>query len=106
MKMLKIKTLLVVGLLSVVLCTSAYAEKGIFLYVFFHDDNSQGERFRTKMPDMKTCMEVLKNSKMPLPTSPGGDYEVIGVMWCGEGEFQRNYNGTWWNDKVSKPKRK
>ena len=96
------KTLLVVILLSVVLCTPVFAEKGIFLYVFFHDDNTSGERFRTKMLDMKVCMEVLKNSKMPLPDSTGNSYEVIGVMWCGGGEFQRNYSGAWRSDKVEK----
>ncbi len=77
---------------------NAYAD--VYLYLFFHDDNSTGERFRTAMPNMKTCLESLKYAKLPMPTSPSGDYEVIGAMWCGTGKFNRNYNATWWNDEV------
>jgi len=74
----------------------------IFLYVILHDDNSNGERFRTVMSDMATCLTVLEKSKMPIPTSPSGDYEVLGAMWCG-GEMHRHYSSTWWNDPVKKP---
>ena len=70
---------------------------GIYLYVMFHDDNSKGERFRTEMTDMKECLRAIKSSKMPMPDSPSGDYEVMGAMWCGGG-MDRNYNGTWWHD--------
>ena len=72
----------------------------IFLYVILHDDNSTGERFRTQMPDMETCLQVLEKSKMPMPDRPSGDYEVLGTMFCGTAEFQRNYNTVWWRDEV------
>ncbi len=66
----------------------------IFLYIILHDDNSKNERFRTAMPDMKTCYEAINNSKMPVPKS-GNDYEVMGVMFCGTGKFQNQYQSTW-----------
>lgn len=71
--------------------------EAVFLYVILHDDNSSGERFRTKMPDMKTCMAAVSNAKISGPKSVAGDYEVMSAMWCG-GELHRNYNATWWND--------
>lgn len=74
--------------------------EAIFLYVILHDDNSNGERFRTRMPDMKTCMQVVENSKMTMPKTTSGDYEVMSVMFCGSGELQRNYSGIWWKDPV------
>lgn len=49
------------------------------------------------MPDMETCIKAVDNAKMPTPTRPGGDYEVMGVMWCG-GEWERHYSATWWKD--------
>ena len=73
-----------------------------YLYVFFHDDNSNGERFRTAMPSMAVCLESLKHAKMPMPTNPAGDYEVMGAMWCGTEKFNRNYSSTWWDDVVKK----
>ena len=74
--------------------------EAVFLYVILHDDNSTGERFRTRMPSMRVCLEVLEKSKMPTPDKPSGDYEVMGVMFCGTGQFNRHYNGTWWNDET------
>ena len=71
----------------------------IFLYIILHDDNSSGERFRTRMPDMETCMKAVTNAKMPVPSRTGGDYEVMGAMWCG-GEFHRQYGGSWHNDEL------
>lgn len=76
--------------------------EAIYLYVILHDDNSNGERFRTRMPDMVTCERVLEKAKMPMPTSPNGDYEVMGVMFCGTGDFDRQYGGVWWKDPVKK----
>lgn len=90
---------LAVCLILLLVASPCFAGK-VYLYVFFHDDNTNGERFRTEMPDMKTCNEVLKNAKMPMPISPAGDYEVLGAMWCGSDQMHRNYNATWWNDPV------
>ena len=70
----------------------------VFLYVLLHDDNTNGERFRTRMPDMKTCMAAVDNAKISDPQSPGNSYEVMGVMWCG-GEWSRNYGSQWHKDK-------
>ena len=82
-----------------IFCGNAYAqEREIYLYVMFHDDNTTGERFRTKMKDMKECLEVIRASKLPMPAKPSGDYEVMGAMWCG-GKMERNYNATWWLDE-------
>ena len=78
-----------------------HAEQQIYLYTMFHDDNSSGERFRTRMTDMKQCLEVLDKAKLPMPESPSGDYEVMGAMWCG-GDMERNYNATWWHDPKKK----
>jgi hypothetical protein len=74
--------------------------KTIFLYIILHDDNSSGERFRVQMPDMKTCIEAVESGKMPMPNKPSGDYEVMGVMFCGTGEFQRNFSANWYVDPV------
>lgn len=99
MKKLNKTTLLLAVSLTALLATfNAYADA--YLYLFFHDENSRGERFRTAMPDMKTCLESLKLAKMPTPTAPAGDYEVMGAMWCGTEKFSRNYNSTWLNDEV------
>jgi len=74
--------------------------EAIFLYVILHDDNSKGERFRVRMPDMQTCFKAIEVGKMPMPTNQSGDYEVMGVMFCGTGEFHRNYMAKWHEDKV------
>lgn len=73
--------------------------EAIFLYIILHDDNSSGERFRVQMPDMKTCVTAVETGKMPVPKGTS-DYEVMGVMFCGTGEFQRNYNSHWYVDPV------
>ena len=70
----------------------------IYLYVILHDDNSNGERFRTLMPDLETCMEVVNNAKLPAPTTAAGDYEVMSVMFCGTEYLERHYSATWWKD--------
>lgn len=77
------------------------AKDQIYLYVFFHDDNSNGERFRTKMKDMEQCLKIIEKSKMPMPANPSGDYEVMGAMWRG-GDMERNYNATWWDGAEKK----
>ena len=74
--------------------------ESIFLYIILHDDNSSGERFRVQMPDMQTCIKSIESGKMPVPTKTGGDYEVMGVMFCGTGDFQRNFNANWHADKI------
>ena len=74
--------------------------EAIFLYVILHDDNSQGERFRTQMPSMEICLKSVEAAKMSQPKKVGGDYEVMSVMFCGTGNFHRQYSGTWWNDKT------
>lgn len=68
--------------------------EAIFLYLILHDDNSRGERFRTQMPSMAMCMEVVSNAKMPMPKSTN-DYEVLGVMFCGTEEFHTVNNYKW-----------
>lgn len=73
-------------------------EKKVYLYMFFHDDNSVGETFRTEMEDMGQCLAVISKSKLTMPTSAGGDYEALGAMWCG-GDMQRNFNSNWFKDK-------
>jgi hypothetical protein len=75
--------------------------KAIFLYVILHDDNSSGERFRVQMPDMQTCLKSVESGKMPVPKGTN-DYEVMGVMFCGTGEFQRNFNARWLVDPLQK----
>ena len=74
----------------------------IFLYIILHDDNSTGERFRTQMPNMEVCLEVLEKSKITSPVKVGGDYEVMSVMFCGTGNFHRHFNAHWWKDKTKK----
>ena len=99
------KATLLAVCLTCLLATDAVASElteKAYLYVFFLDDSSTGERFRTAMPNMKPCLESLKYAKMPMPTNPSGDYEVIGAMWCGTEEFNRNYSATWWDDGVKK----
>lgn len=76
------------------------AEEPTYLYVFFHDDNTQGERFRTAFPSMESCLTALNQSKTPEQKSTGGDYEVAVVMWCAGKDFERNNNGTWWKDDI------
>lgn len=77
--------------------------EAIFLYIILHDDDSKGERFRVRMPSMEVCMKAVESGKMPMPDKPSGDYEVMGVMFCGTGDFQRNYNATWWKDQPKVP---
>lgn len=72
----------------------------VFLYIFLHDDNSNGERFRTRMPDMKTCLEAVKTAKMPVPHRAGDSYEVLGVMWCGGTMEKYSADGIWHSDKT------
>ena len=91
--------LLAVSLTALLVSAPTFSEPA-YLYVFFHDDNSNGERFRTELPDLSTCLKVLESAKMPMPTNPSGDYEVMGAMWCGTKTMHRNYNATWWNDEV------
>ncbi len=71
----------------------------IYLYVILHDDDSNGERFRTKMPSMEVCTQAVTNAKLSAPDTASGDFEAIAAMWCG-GEFERNYNATWWKDEA------
>lgn len=73
--------------------------KTIFLYIILHDDNSSGERFRVQMPDMETCIKSIESGKMPVPKSTN-DYEVMGVMFCGTENFQRNFNTNWYIDPI------
>lgn len=97
MKKGKIKILS--AIFGVLLCSTLEAKEAeVYLYVMFHDDNTSGERFRTKVSDISECLEIIKNSKLPMPNRPGGDYEVMGAMWCG-GEMERNHNGKWWVDE-------
>lgn len=93
--------LLIIGCFSLLVSFTGHAETA-YLYVFFHDDNSTGERFRTALPDMATCLKSLEYAKLPMPTSPSGDYEVMGAMWCGTETMHRNYGATWWSDPVKK----
>lgn len=72
-----------------------YAESA-YLYVFLHDDNTNGERFRTEFPSMEMCLAALDHSKSPNQSSTAGDYEVAVVMWCGGENFSRHDSGTWW----------
>lgn len=81
MKTLKRSCVLAVAL-SALLAASANAEPA-YLYVFFHDDNTNGERFRTQFPDMQSCLQALGSAKAPEQKSTGGDYEVAVAMWCG-----------------------
>lgn len=72
----------------------------IFLYVILHDDNSRDERFRFPMPSMEVCQATVTNGKITMPAKVGGDYEVMGVMFCGSGKIQRHSNNTWWKDAI------
>jgi len=85
----------------IVLMSSPLYAGQVYLYTMFHDDNSNGERFRTKMKDMDQCLKVIGAAKMPMPTSPAGDYEVMGAMWCG-GDMHRHHNQFWVEDKTIK----
>lgn len=87
MKTLKRSCVLAVAL-SALLAASANAEPA-YLYVFFHDDNTNGERFRTAFPDMQTCLTALDHAKSPQQQTTGGDYEVAIAMWCG-GELEKH----------------
>lgn len=102
MKNLKRSTLALSILIALLAAGQVQAQnRQVYLYTMFHDDNSNGERFRTKMDNMEQCLKVLEKSKLPMPTSPSGDYEVMGAMWCG-GDMERNYNATWWDDEEKK----
>jgi hypothetical protein len=74
----------------------------VYLYVILHDENSSGERFRTRMPDMETCLAVLAKSR--LEVADGGDSEGLGAVFCGTEQFHRHYGSTWWDDQVRQPK--
>lgn len=42
----------------------ASTEKPVYLYIMFHDDNTNGERFRTKMDSMEQgLVEVVPENK-------------------------------------------
>ncbi len=99
---MKSAQILAVGCIFLLVSFSAISETA-YLYVFFHDDNTSGERFRTELPDMATCLDALKYSKLPMPERPAGDYEVMGAMWCGSKVMHRNYSATWWNDPIQEP---
>lgn len=90
------KLLIFIGLLFSFSCNS---EEVVYLYVMFHDDNTTGERFRTRMDSMKECYATVENAKLKMPVNASGDYEVMAAMWCGK-EFQRNYNATWFKDEL------
>ncbi|MCY4044625.1 MAG: hypothetical protein OXE99_06065 [Cellvibrionales bacterium] len=77
---MKTDTLILLFLL--LLCATVDASQ-VYLYTMFHDDNTTGERFRTRMESMEQCLKVLDKSKLPMPENPSGDYEVMGAMWCG-----------------------
>lgn len=101
MKTLKRNCVLAVAF-SALLAVNAHAEPA-YLYVFFHDDNTNGERFRTAFPDMQTCLKALETAKAPTEKSTAGDYEVAIAMWCGGADFERNYNSAWWRDQTKTP---
>lgn len=101
MKKLNRTALLLAIAFSALLSAGAANAGQAYLYTMFHDDNSNGERFRTEMESMGQCMEVLEKAKMPMPDSPSGDYEVMGAMWCG-GSIQINYGGVWKRDTTGK----
>lgn len=102
MKSLIILSVLIIiaTLFAVPAYTAETTSDKVYLYVFFHDDNTAGERFRTLMPDMQTCMEAVKAAKVTHPDKVGGDYEVAVAMWCGGEDYQRNYGPTWWRDPI------
>ena len=81
MKTLKRSCVLAVAF-SALLAVRAHAEPA-YLYVFFHDDNTNGERFRTEFQDLQTCLKALESARAPDIKSSGGDYEVAIAMWCG-----------------------
>lgn len=91
-----IKNLILMGIL---LFPVAAISDEVWLYVMFHDDNSSGERFRTRMQNMDQCIKAVQHSKLPMPDRPSGDYEVMGAMWCG-GRIERQYNAAWWRDDI------
>lgn len=90
MKYLMIITLLMTSF------TSFSQEKQVYLYVIFHDDNSNDERFRTKMFDMASCLKSLEKGRFPSPSHVGGDFEVVVAAWCG-GDIHREHNFSWLN---------
>jgi hypothetical protein len=92
------KSLSLAVVLSGLLTAGAQADGNVYLYTMFHDDNTNGERFRTKMKDMEQCLDVLIQAKLHMPNAPAGDYEVMGAMWCG-GDMERNYNAKWYADE-------
>jgi hypothetical protein len=89
------KLLILLTLLSSLVVGTVYADTTVYLYVFLHDDNTNGERFRVAFPDMASCNESLKNARSPEQKSTGGDYEVAVVMWCGSGDFENQNNFNW-----------
>ena len=86
--------------LTIALLSMTATAETTYLYVILHDDNSNGERFRTEMESMGQCLEALKHSKMPTPSHPGGDYEVLGAMFCGSGKFQSHSLQHEWKDNL------
>ena len=71
-----------------------------YLYVFLHDDNTNGERFRTKTNSKIECLELLNSTMVKLSGVKTSESPIMAVVWCGSEHFQRNYNSTWYEDDI------
>ena len=68
----------------------------VFLYVLFETSASNSVlRWRVPQPDMKTCLEVAKETKAIMPQS-SDENELAVVVTCGGKDVQHYWNG-WQN---------
>jgi hypothetical protein len=74
--------------------------EAVFLYIMFHDDNTNYEKFRVQMPSFEVCYEAVERGKIAHPHKTGADYEVMGVMFCGGGTFQAQAGEKWYEKEV------
>jgi len=71
----------------------------IFLYIIF-EASSAGTLYKARLPqpDLKTCLQVLKETKAAFPQKTT-ENELGVVITCGGGNIERYYNSTWWKDE-------
>jgi hypothetical protein len=70
----------------------------IFLYILIAGSAGTEGTYhwsKSKMPDMKTCLDAVKNAKTL--NSNGHENETALAMYCGTGETKKYYGGKWWS---------
>jgi hypothetical protein len=71
--------------------------EAIYLYVLFEMSAAgQVYKWRVKQPDMKTCIQTLKETKAQFPKTSENELGV--VITCG-GAIERFYSTAWHRDE-------